>query len=107
MVASPCGNAMPPPQLARDAPIVDVVHPVEINLSVIFRNDGDLAAFDGLDCFLRERLNFYEPLLGETRFDHGSATIAFTERERVIFFSDKKSLLLQIGEDALAGFISI
>ena len=98
---------MSPPQLARDAPVVDVVHPVQINLFVVFRDDGDLAAFDGLDRFLRQRLNFDEPLLGEAGLDNSPAAVAFAEGERVIFFGHEKSLLLQIGEDALAGFVAI
>ena len=63
--------------------------------------------FDGFDCFLRKRLNFDEPLLGEARLDNGSTAVAFAEREGVVFFGDEKSLILQIGEDALSSFISI
>src|ERR1035438_3349994 len=107
IVAGPSRNAMPPPQLARDAPVVDVIHPVQINLFVIFRDDGDLAALDGFDCFLRERLNFYEPLLGEAWLDYSSAAIAFPEGECVVFLGDQKSLLLQIRQHALAGLVTV
>ncbi len=79
---------MAPPQLARDAPVVYVVHPVQINLFVVLRNDGNLAAFDGLNRFLREGLNFDEPLLGKAGLDYGAATVAFADGERVIFFAD-------------------
>src|ERR1700688_4816388 len=107
IVAGPSGNAMPPPQLARDAPVVDVIHPVQINLFVIFRDDGDLAALDGFDCFLRERLNSYEPLLGEARFDYGSAAVALAEGECVVFLGDEKSLLLQVRQHALPRFVAV
>src|ERR1035438_4420057 len=107
ILASPRGDAMSPPQLTRDAPVVDVLHPVEINLFVIFGNDGDLAALDGFDRFLRERLNFDKPLLGEARLNDGSAALALAEGESVVFFADKKTLLLQIGEHALASLIAI
>src|SRR5580704_19120178 len=86
----PRRNAMSPPQLARDAPVVDVVHPVQVNLFVVLRNDCDLAAFYGLNYFLRQRLNLDEPLLGQTRLDYGSAAVALAEGERVVFFGDEK-----------------
>src|SRR5205807_3252954 len=86
-VASPRRNAMPPPQLARDAPVVNIVHPVQINLAVVVGDDGDLAALDRLDRLLRQRLDLDEPLLRKPRLDHGAAAVALAEGESVVFFA--------------------
>ncbi len=95
---------MAPPQLARDAPVIDVVHPVEINLAVIVGDDRDFAAFDSFSSAVSERLNLDEPLLGQTRLDNCPAAFALADRERIVFFGDQKSLFLQIGQHALARF---
>ena len=81
---------MAPPQLARDAPVVNVVHPVQINLLVILGDDRDLAAFDCLDRLLRQRLNFDKPLLRKPWLDHGPAALALAEGKRVVFLRHQK-----------------
>src|SRR5947207_13986304 len=88
----PGWNPVPPPQLSGNAPVMDVFHPVQINLLVIFRNDRDLAVFNDLRCPLRQRLDFDKPLRRKPRPDHRPAAVAFSQRNRVVFFSDKKSL---------------
>ena len=98
---------MSPPQLARDAPVVDVVHPVQIDLAIIFRNDRDLAALHRFDGAVGQRLDLDEPLLGQARLDHRPAAIALAERERVILFSNQEALFLQIGHHALARFEAV
>ncbi len=54
---------MPPPELARDAPVVDVVHPLKISLGVIFRHEFDFAFFHGFDRAVCQWLYLDEPLL--------------------------------------------
>src|SRR5580692_5049223 len=80
--AVPCGDAMAPPELARDAPVVDVGHPLEVDLFVhlggevdrgFFAVDG-LDGFDGVLCdgFAAGVWGFVdgeEPLEREARFD--------------------------------------
>ena len=83
---------MPPPQLARDAPIVDVVHPVQVNLTIVLRVDRDLAALHGLDRAPRHRLNLDEPLRRKSRLNHRATAVTLAEGDGVIFFADKESL---------------
>lgn len=45
------GNTMTPPQLSRDAPIPDALHPVVPGFLELFGNDFQLATFHGLGCF--------------------------------------------------------
>src|SRR5262249_61727177 len=77
-IAVPHGDAMPPPELTRDRPLVDVVHPLEIRLGPGPRNDLDLSAPHRFDGRFGERLHPYVPLLGDERLDDGLAAIADT-----------------------------
>ncbi len=72
---------MAPPELAADAPVVDVLHPVEIGLLVLLRGEVDRlfavrAWLDGGDGFLGEGLDFDEPLRGEARLYDRFAAVA-------------------------------
>ncbi len=67
--AVPCGNAVAPPELARNAPVVDVAHPLEVGLRVHLRGELNVALADGGDGLVCERLDPDEPLLGEARLD--------------------------------------
>ncbi len=46
-------------------------------------------------------------MFGKTRLNNRSAAVALAEGERVIFFRNQKSLLLQIRQHSLACFITI
>ena len=61
----PRRNSMAPPELARDAPGLDVFHPVEIGLFPVLRNECGLAFAHGLDRRLRKRLGVDVPLVGQ------------------------------------------
>src|SRR5580658_9632257 len=87
--AVPRGNAMAPPELARDAPVVDVGYPLDVDLLVVLGREADgLVAggvgFDGGDGPLGHRcsagvrlfVDGDEPLRGEARLDHGFAAVA-------------------------------
>src|ERR1019366_5836485 len=89
VLAVPRRNAMAPPQLARDAPIVNVAHPLEISLGVILGNELDLPVFDRFDGAIGERLNLHEPLRREPRLDDGLAAIALAQRDNVILRADQ------------------
>ena len=98
---------MSPPQLARNAPVINVLHPVQINLPVVFRNDRDLAALDRRNRAVGQRLDLDEPLLGEPRFNHRSAAVALAQSKSMVLLAHQKSLLLQIGQHTLARFVAI
>src|SRR5208282_1774425 len=67
---------MAPPELAADAPVLQVVHPVKIGLVPMARHEADPAALDGLDCRAGERRHAHVPLVGQIRFDQGAAAVA-------------------------------
>ena len=57
------GDAMPPPDLAGDAPVTDVLHPVEVGCLVAFGRELDGTGLDSLDGLDGEGLHADEPLL--------------------------------------------
>src|SRR3990170_5780078 len=61
--AVPDGDAVAPPELAADAPVPEVLHPVEIDLDEVLRDDADAPLFHRLDGGLGQGLHLYEPLL--------------------------------------------
>src|SRR5262249_5872487 len=81
--AMPGRDAMAPPTLPRHAPVADVVHPLEIRLAPILRDELDASGFDGLDGPGGQRLHLHEPLRGDERLDYGFAALAFADAESV------------------------
>src|SRR5262249_32204791 len=75
-LAVPGGDTVAPPQLSRDAPRPDVVHPVVVRLRPAAWNDTDLSRANRRHRFARERLDVDVPLLGDERLDDGLAAIA-------------------------------
>ena len=103
---------MAPPELARDAPVVDVLHPVEIGLLVHLRRepDGLFAVGVGLDGGNRlvgQRLNLDEPLRRQPRLDHGLAAVAVAHVVHVILDARQEPLRFKIRDDFLARHIAI
>ncbi len=95
VIAPPGGNAMAPPELARDAPVLNIAHPREVGIFPSLREELGLLAFDRLDCLTGERLALgielvdrEEPLIGEHRLNDGVAARADPDRMlmRICFF---------------------
>ncbi len=66
---------MAPPELAADAPVLDVVHPLKVGLGPALRNEAGPAVFHGANRRLRERADLHVPLVGEPRLEHRLAPI--------------------------------
>ena len=81
LAAIPDGDLVAPPQLPRDGPVVDVVHPAEEFGAPVLGHESHVV--DVLDDFVRERLRLHEPLLAEERLDDVSAALALAQRHRV------------------------
>ena len=63
IVAIPCRDAVTPPELAGDAPVADILEPMEIDLFKALRDKLCLAVFNSVDSRTREGLHADEPLL--------------------------------------------
>ena len=103
---------MAPPELAGDAPVVDVLHPVEVGLLVLLGGEADgLVAvgvgLDGGDGLGGQRLDLDEPLGGEARLDDGLAAVAMADVVGVVLDGAEQALLFEVGDDALAGRVAV
>ena len=100
---------MAPPELAGDAPVVDVLHPVEVGLLVLSGVNWMCcrSSLDGGDGFVGQGLNFDEPLRGEARLDHGLAAVAVADVVDVVLDAGQEALLFEVGDDALAGDVAV
>ena len=99
----PGRNAMAPPELARNAPGLDVAHPFEIGLFPVFRNEGCFAALDRRDGGLRQRRRIDIPLIGEIGLDHRHLRLfVMRNHDGLGFDAVEKFQRLDIGDDLLA-----
>ena len=98
----PRRDTMTPPDLSRDAPVLDVAHPVVIGVFPIVGHEADLPAFH---CFYGrpgQRTHFHEPLVGEQRFDDCLRAVTTWHHQFVRLYFFQQTLRFQIGNDALA-----
>jgi len=95
---------MAPPQLARDAPVLDVAHPFEVGLRPVLRHEANTTILDGRNRRRGERLDAHEPLIGQIGFDHGLRTIAARDHQLVLVDAGDEACRVEFGDDALAGF---
>ena len=67
---------MTPPKLTGDTPVVDVFHPVDVDLAEAFGYELHRSVANHLKGRLGERLHFDEPLIGGQRLYRRAATVA-------------------------------
>ncbi len=96
------GDAVAPPELAGDAPVLDVLHPVEVGLDPALGMELDLSAGDRLDGGLGQGLHAHEPLVGETGLHRHAATLGVAYLVHVVLDLHQKALLLQLLHHQLA-----
>ena len=88
--AVPHGDAVAPPQLARDAPVADVAHPVGVGVLPALGIEADLALLPRREPLLGQGFHFHEPLVGEVRFDHRVAAVAVADLVGVRLLPDEQ-----------------
>ena len=76
---------MAPPKLARNAPVANILHPLEEERFAVIRHKADPPAAHGLHRLLRKGLHVHEPLHREQRFDNGAAAFTLADVQRVEF----------------------
>ena len=103
LVAVPGGDLVAPPQLAADAPVPGVLHPVHIVLGEALGHEADAPFLHRLDGGLGQGLHPDEPLLGDHGLDGGVAAVAAAHL--VLQGLDRLEVAagLQVGHDGLAG----
>ena len=101
------GDAVAPPQLTADAPVLKVLHPGGVGLRPARGVEGDLAGVDGVERRPLELVDCHEPLLGKPRLQRGVATIAV--HDGVIEFVDviEQAVLLKPLDDGLTALVAV
>ncbi len=77
--AEPGRDPVPPPDLAGDAPVADIVHPVEVGILPGRGDDPGLAFRDRLDRRFGQGFHPHEPLLGDQRLDDRLAPVTVAD----------------------------
>src|SRR5690606_5694921 len=98
----PDRNAVAPPQLARDAPVLDVVHPVQVDAGEAFRDEAQLAGARDLGRRLGQRLHLDEPLGRDQRLDHRLAALAGVDGMGVRLLAAQQARLAEVRDHASA-----
>ena len=96
-------NAMPPPLLARYAPVLNVAHPGEVDVFVLLRHELHVAVLHRRDGRPRQRLDLDEPLVGEQRLDDGAGAVTPWYHQGVIEHTIEQALGVEVGDHALPG----
>ena len=79
------GDAMTPPELTRDAPVLEVLHPGHVGLRPALRMEGDLSIGNDIGCGTLELVDGNEPLLGEPGLERRVAAVAMHDGMLVVF----------------------
>src|SRR5512144_681727 len=91
----PSRNTMAPPDLARNAPVFDVSHPVEIGVLPTLRIKLNLPLFDNLYGWFCKWHGLNKPLGRKAWFYYSFTPVAFSNRMAVIFRFDQEALFLK------------
>jgi len=103
----PGRNAVAPPQLTADAPVLDVTHPREVHVFVLLWHERDAAVFNGGNRWFCQWLGRHVPLVGQPRLDDGARAVAFRYFQGVIVDADQQTGFVKVRHDLLARFEAI
>ena len=81
----PRRNAVSPPQLTGNTPVLNVTHPTEVHVLVLFWYELNFARFYGFHRNFRQRRSAHVPLIGQHWLDHHAATVAIRHGQIVRF----------------------
>ncbi len=94
---------MTPPKLARDAPVLDVFHPVAVGILKFFGDELDFVAHDGVQGGLGQFGHADPPLQGEAGFDDGSRALGGAYRGSIGFDFDEIAAFFEVGGGGFSG----
>ena len=101
------GDAVAPPQLTADAPVLKVLHPSGVGLRPARGVEGDLAGIDGVERRPLELIDGHKPLLGQPRLQRGVATVAVHDGVVVLLDVVEQAVLLKPLDDGLAALVAV
>ena len=95
---------MTPPELAGNAPGLDIAQPFEISLRPVLRHEPRLAVLDGFERRLGQGFRIHIPLVGQPGLDRHVGAIPERHRVFVGFDLGQKPARFHLGDNRLAGF---
>ena len=101
------GNAVAPPQLTADAPVLKVLHPGGVGLRPARGVEGDLAGVDGVERRPLELVDGHKPLLRQPRLKRGVAAVAVHDGVVVLLDVIEQVVLLEPLDDGLAALVAV
>ena len=107
VAAVPGRDAVSPPDLAADAPVLNVLHPVEIGLGPAVGIELDRAGADCLDGGLGELVHADEPLVAEERFDLHAAALGEADVVDDVLDFFEEAELFHLRHALLAAFVAV
>ncbi|CCJ87390.1 hypothetical protein BN133_3767 [Cronobacter dublinensis 582] len=85
VVVIPRRDAVAPPELTRDTPVLNIAHPGEVHVLVLLRHELDIAVLNRFHRRFRQYIGAHVPLVGQHRFDNHAAAIAVRHGQIVRF----------------------
>ena len=103
----PRRDPVSPPDLTADAPVLNVLHPMEISLRPAFRIEFDRAVADRFDRGFGQFVHLDEPLVAQQRFDLDAAAFGKTYIVHYVFDLFHQSELFKFRHALFAAFITV
>ena len=107
VIAVVCRNPVSPPQLSGNAPVLDILQPVRVCFFKMLRHEIQIVGLHDLERCLRHLVHLHKPLRLEHRLDRRVAAVMRSDRVCDRNNLDKQSLLLQILNHRLPGFVAV
>jgi len=94
----PRRDAVAPPELSADAPVLDVLQPVPVGVDPVLGYEAHAARRDGLEAPLREFVHPHEPLVREVGLDDLPGAVAARDHQFVRLGFDQQAEGFQLRE---------
>ena len=101
------GDAVSPPQLAADAPVLEAIHPGEVGVRPTCGVELDLARAHDLGGAPLELVHGNEPLLGEPGLERRVTAVAVHDRMVQLLDVVEKAVLVEPADDGLAALVAV
>ena len=102
LLAVPRRDAVAPPELARDAPVAYVLHPLIVDVRPLLGDELYLSGLHRGDARVSKRARADEPLLGEVRLHDGVAAVAVSDGVAEVLDGEQRALFFKVGGDGVA-----
>ena len=98
---------MAPPELAGNAPVVNIFHPIQVSLGKTLGHELDAAVFYHINGWPGQGLHLYKPLGAGQRFHDGTAAIAAANIMIIGLHFNQITLLFQILHNGFPCLIAV